>query len=286
MAKRFTDTGKWDKAWFRKLSPELKCAWIFLCDRCDHAGLWDIDEEAFQYFIGSNVGLDEILMGFGDKVERVDETKILITGFIDFQYGKLNPENRVHKSVIDRLQKLAPSKPLKRTLQGPKDKDKDKDKEKDKEKESNFDFETVYQKYPRHEGKGPGMKRLPDLITTQKDFDDFKKAVENYASLVKERQTKPEHIKLWSSFVGKADDYKPPAQPPWHDYINIKTQAQPTSNTTTFELDRTYLTLKQQGPPDGDLTTLSGQRAQQLGIKFSQLTELVNVWWRDLGAAG
>ena len=146
MAKRFTDTSKWDKAWFRKLRPEMKCTWIFLCDRCDHAGVWEIDEGALDFFIGWPVSLREIEAVFGDKIEVVG-TKILLKSFADFQYGELNPDNRVHKSVLNRLEKLAPNKVLISPLKGAKDKDKekDKDKDKDKEKEKRVVFENADQ---------------------------------------------------------------------------------------------------------------------------------------------
>lgn len=129
VAKRFTDTGKWDRAWFRKLPAKMKCAWIFLCDRCDHAGVWEIDEDAAEFFIGEPVSTGDMSQYFGEKIEIVG-TKIVIKTFTDFQYGTLNSENRVHKSVIERLEKVAPSKGLTRPFQGRKDTDKDKEKEK------------------------------------------------------------------------------------------------------------------------------------------------------------
>ena len=56
MAKRFIDTKIWDKAWFRKLTPKNKLIWIYLLTRCDHAGIWDADWEAAEFFIGEWVG--------------------------------------------------------------------------------------------------------------------------------------------------------------------------------------------------------------------------------------
>lgn len=132
-SKRMTSTGKWDQAWFRKLSPQLKCAWMFLCDKCDHAGIWDIDFDAMAFFIGADLSLDEIHKAFGERIKALGETKLLIVDFVDFQYGHLNPENRVHKSVLDRLEKEGAIKGFKSPLQGAKDKAKDLDKEKDKE---------------------------------------------------------------------------------------------------------------------------------------------------------
>ncbi len=129
MAKRLTDTNKWDKAWFRKMNPVDKCIWMFLCDRCDHAGLWDIDEDAFRYYVGIELSIDQVLFTFRDHVEKVGD-KLQIMDFIPFQYGHLNPENRVHKSVLDKLEKLK-IKTLISPFQGAKDKDKDKAKDKD-----------------------------------------------------------------------------------------------------------------------------------------------------------
>ena len=134
MAKRFTDTGKWDKSWFRKLSPKMKCAWDYITHRCDHAGVWDVDFETLSHFVGEPVSLQEAQGAFDDKIEIYEGgKKLLLVGFVDFQYGSLNPSNRVHASVISRLEKLRSSKPLGSPLQRAKDKDKDKDKEKDKE---------------------------------------------------------------------------------------------------------------------------------------------------------
>lgn len=127
MAKRFTDTGKWDKAWFRTLTPQMKCVWMYFCDRCDHAGIWDIDWDALEFFVGGKIDVGEILETFRDHLTDDNDKRLIIRGFIEFQYGTLNPENRVHKSVLDRLEKIAPSKGLKRAFKGPKDKDKDKD---------------------------------------------------------------------------------------------------------------------------------------------------------------
>lgn len=137
MAKRFTDTNKWDQSWFRKLSPTFKCVWAYLCDKCDHAGVWEIDLETMSHFINDTVSIDQLKTSFADKIRFISDDKILIQAFIDFQYGTLNPENRVHKSVILRLEKFE-NKDLIRTFQGAKDKEQYKDKEKDKEKETDF----------------------------------------------------------------------------------------------------------------------------------------------------
>ncbi len=205
MAKRFTDTGKWDKQWFRKLDPVDKCLWLFLCDRCDHAGVWEIDTDAFEYFVGIEVSLSHLAQAFGDKIEFVGDDKLIIKSFIDFQYGNLNPDNRVHKSVLNRLDKLAPSKALISPFLGAKDKDKDKDKDKEKEKGecegvSKSDIEAVYRAhYPLKKGKSAGLKALSKQIKSKQDLEDFTRAVQVYAEEVKGRE--PDKIKHFSTFV-------------------------------------------------------------------------------------
>ena len=109
MAKRFTDTNIWDKAWFRKLPPRIKETWRYLCDKCDHAVIWEIDMEALVFNIGEQVSFEEIMEILGSRLNHFCNEKIFIPGFIDFQYKcsveTLNPKNKVHKSAIERLKK-------------------------------------------------------------------------------------------------------------------------------------------------------------------------------------
>ena len=133
MSKRFTDTEIWNKFWFRKLTPRLKETWRYLCDKCDNAGVWEIDMEALVFNVGENVSFDEIKETFGDRVNHFCEEKIFIPGFIHFQYKcsveGLNPANKAHKSVIDRLKRLGLFKPLGSPLNGDKEQDKEQDKD-------------------------------------------------------------------------------------------------------------------------------------------------------------
>lgn len=144
MAKRFTDTEKWKKQSFGDLSIKLKLVWIYLCDNCDHCGVWDVNLKLLSFHLGESVTLSEIEASFGDKITWLGKAKIFIPAFIEFQYGALNQGNRVHSSVLNRLEKLGACKPRVSPVQGAKDKDKDKakdmDKEKEKEKENNRVF--------------------------------------------------------------------------------------------------------------------------------------------------
>ena len=139
MAKRFTDTDKYKKPFIRGLQGAYKLFWDYLYHSCDHAGIWIVDFEIAQIYLGQDmqVNKEDALKYFNEGEQRIIEienNKWFIPSFIDFQYGILNIENRAHKSVIQILNKynLINDKGLLRGLQAYKDKDKDKDKDKRK----------------------------------------------------------------------------------------------------------------------------------------------------------
>jgi len=132
MAKRFTDSTKWNKPFIRAMKAPYKLLWLYILDECDHAGIWQVDFEVAQVKIGEKLNIDIALQQLSGKIYPFDNgEKWFIPDFIDFQYGVLNPENRAHNSVIMLLNKYNLSlhiKPLTSPLQGAMDKDKDIDK--------------------------------------------------------------------------------------------------------------------------------------------------------------
>ncbi len=106
MAKRFTDNGKWKKRFFKTLSPKYKLLWIYILDDCDHAGIWEVDMEVAQLRIGEPLDEEKALQLFnGNLMVIKGGDKWFIPDFISFQYGELNPNSRVHQSVLDLLDK-------------------------------------------------------------------------------------------------------------------------------------------------------------------------------------
>lgn len=148
MAKRFTDTDKWNKKFIRNLKAPYKLLWMYICDECNHTGIWDVDIEVAKIKIGERVTEEAAIEAFGDKIMVIDNgSKWFIPSFIEFQYGQLSETNRAHSKVISSLQKfgllnddltvkeqISPlitiNKPLASPLQGAKDKDKEEDKDK------------------------------------------------------------------------------------------------------------------------------------------------------------
>jgi len=102
---------------------------------------------------------------------------------------------------------------------------KEKDKEKDKEKEQRavvFDFDLVYKNFPRKEGKSRGMKKCKSQITTEKNFQDLKAAVENYAKL--KADTEKKYIKNFGNWMDE-----------WEDYIIIPEEDRPMTLDEIFK---------------------------------------------------
>jgi hypothetical protein len=105
VAKRFTDSDKWKKVWFRKLNNDQKVFWIYLLDQCDHAGIWEVDFELAGYFC-NGINEKEMRDVLQKQYHEFDDGKRwFIKDFISFQYGELNPNVNAHKSVIARLSK-------------------------------------------------------------------------------------------------------------------------------------------------------------------------------------
>lgn len=213
MAKRFTDTDKWGKAWFRKLSPKMKCAWDYLTTSCDVAGVWDIDEDSLEFHIGEEITINEIVQSFGDRV-LVIQDKLFLPGFVAFQYGTLSSECKPHKPVIQRLEKLNLLKPFRKAIESLEDKERDKDQDQykdqdqDKEKESKkFDFEILYKAYPKKVGKSGGLKTCKAQIKNQDDYDNLKHAIERYTAHCSKNITDPKYVKQFDTFMSGWRDW-------------------------------------------------------------------------------
>ena len=137
MAKRFTDTEKWKKPFIRGLQGAYKLLWLYICDDCDHAGIWQVDIEVAAIRIGEKIDSKEAIKSFDEKIIIFDKgNKWFIPSFLEFQYPSgLNPDNRAHNSVIILLEKynlrISNNKPLISPLEGSMDMDMVKDMDKD-----------------------------------------------------------------------------------------------------------------------------------------------------------
>lgn len=196
MAKRFTDTNKYKKPFIRSLPGAYKLLWDFLYHDCDHAGIWIVDFEIAQMFLGKDMPINQkkALELFNSDEQRIvvldSGKKWFIPSFIDFQYGQLSEKNRAHLSVISILLKhglideyLKPilNKPLTSPLQGAMDKDKDMimDKHKDKDNRQSID----------------SIDKPNNLITNNKQT--IESEFEHFWSMYKKSRSKPKCFAKW-----------------------------------------------------------------------------------------
>jgi hypothetical protein len=187
MGKRFTDTNKYKKPFIRGLQGAYKLLWDFLYHECDHAGIWIVDFEITQIYLGVDmkVNYEDAIKYFNSDEQRVIEIdnghKWFIPSFIEFQYGVLNPENRAHNSVISILNKynlFEKNKGLTSPLQGCKDKDKDKELDKDKEKGEKNEI-SEFNLFNNFRKLYPGTKR-----GNATEFENFKKKHKDWKQVV------------------------------------------------------------------------------------------------------
>ena len=128
---------KWKKPFIRGLQGAYKLLWLYICDDCDHAGIWQVDIEVAAIRIGEKIDSKEAIKSFDEKIIIFDKgNKWFIPSFLEFQYPSgLNPDNRAHNSVIILLEKynlrISNNKPLISPSEGSMDMDMVKDMDKD-----------------------------------------------------------------------------------------------------------------------------------------------------------
>lgn len=73
-----------------------------------------------------------------------------------------------------------------------------------------FDFDALYKKYPRKEGKKTGLKTCRTRIRTKADYDRLSFAIDQYTKHLNRNGTEPRFIKLFSTFVNCWEDWTDP----------------------------------------------------------------------------
>ena len=146
MAKRMISSDLFHEDWFLELKGDTKLFWIYALTNCDHGGFLKANFKAYNALNDTDLDADEVFAEINAEKPRIREiTKRLwlIEDFIPFQYGpKLNPNNRVHASIINLFEKNCVSlnsiKGLNSSMielnDGIKDKEIEKEKEKEKDK--------------------------------------------------------------------------------------------------------------------------------------------------------
>jgi hypothetical protein len=163
MSKRFTSTTKWDDEWFLTLTPLQKLFWFYICDKCDHAGVWKVSPTAASMQIGSKIILDDFLKVAGDRIKVLNSEYWHISKFCDFQYGKLDERNSAHKGALKILRSRGLEAPLTLPLGGLQpSKDMVKDMVKDKDEAFNRFWDICDRKKAVNDAKKAFFKLKPE----------------------------------------------------------------------------------------------------------------------------
>lgn len=112
MAKRFIDTEIWEEDWFTEMPLKMQHFWIYICTKCDHAGVWKANFKSFERRTREIITKAEIAEHLGSRVAWLSDTRLWIKGFIGFQYGELSPKVASHRGVIAKLYECGRDVPL------------------------------------------------------------------------------------------------------------------------------------------------------------------------------
>lgn len=103
MAKRQTDTDKWEGEFMRGLPPEYRMLWLYINDACDYAGIWRVDKELATVFTGMKFEVSKAIELFNGKIDVCDGgKKWVIVGFIELQYGEKNKNGKIARAAMDK----------------------------------------------------------------------------------------------------------------------------------------------------------------------------------------
>lgn len=229
MARRFTDSKKWRNEWFRTLGAQAKLTWVYLCDECDKAGVIQIDYGLASFQLGFKITEKVLSDWFGAKIYFFDGDRILIRQFFEFQYGTskdtwsakiearkqlealgfhivdgkvIMPSEEENQTTIDPLSVECDNTPLIRV--------RGRVSNCIKEEKRKFDFDFLYQAYPKKEGKQKGLEICKREIKTIGDYEALHSAINRYSAHLAQNGTAGKYIKQFSSFMASWRDWVEP----------------------------------------------------------------------------
>lgn len=232
MAKRFTDNTKWKHPSFRAYTLKAKLTWLYLLDECDHAGFWLADYSLATFQLGFNLTLEDLTSWFGDKLFFAGDKRIFIPDFVRFQQGvnkneDLNPAKNPHLGILREFEAHGvsldfPGIPLSKGyptvsqgLPNPPSISSSSSSSLlggtgDFKKPTFADFQAIYDKYPRKEGKAKGFAVCKVQIRSQEELAALSLAVDRYVAKITREATEPKYIKHFSTFMNSWRDWLEP----------------------------------------------------------------------------
>lgn len=180
----------------------LKCAWVYILDNCDAAGVWVVNEKLLTFQIGKGCTWPEVKRAFGDRLIEFTAGKVWVPKFISFQYGVLSEAAKPHQRVIGLLKDFGlydsyQSKGYPKGIDTLEEEDKEEKEEEDKDEEEDEEGE-------RGPGKGGRSRNLIwDCLcevfglkpVTRSEKTRLGKAVREYT----EKSATPDEIRIRAS---------------------------------------------------------------------------------------
>jgi hypothetical protein len=108
MSYRFTNTDKWDDAWFTSLTQIQMLLFMYLCDNCDIAGFIEVNYKRWATDLNSS---PDTILGASEGLGRglifaQDKECIFIRNFLRHQKNlPLNENNNAHRGILARFEK-------------------------------------------------------------------------------------------------------------------------------------------------------------------------------------
>ena len=103
MARRFSDTEKWENPKFRTLPPELKALYFWMLDTWPHNGFRHLDLGLCSFQVGFDVSLSHVEMtGFRlfTNGERFFFPAFVLSNQSVAMFCELNPANKAHQGIL------------------------------------------------------------------------------------------------------------------------------------------------------------------------------------------
>jgi len=146
MAKRLTDSEKWNDDWFISLDNDYRIIWIWLLDNCNHSGICKRSMKLLNMMCNTNITEESLIKEMDGRVLLIDNNWF-IPKFLKFQYANLHSDRPVIISVVKELVKLGYEKYIPESFGNDylmiKDKSKDKDKRTVKQKNENNEKQFI-----------------------------------------------------------------------------------------------------------------------------------------------
>ena len=187
MAKRFTDTEKWEDPFFLDMPNDFKLVYNYILDKCDSVGVWKVNKRLVEFSIGK-IDWDMFVSYMGERLFVINDEKWWITKFCDFQYGDLSEDStsKPVQSYIKQLKKHTLWKGYAKGIHTLKEKEKDKEKEKEEDKNIKYyrKFAHLKMTYDELETLLSENYSKPEIDAVLDDLENYRQNTK-YKSMVK-----------------------------------------------------------------------------------------------------